>query len=508
MGWSKSRAQERIKTRKKQGDSYKVVPHKKEMDFSSLGTKEIRKVDGIHKYYDIPNFPSLVEEAGEDLTKQKKLLQAAHVFRRGLEDLTEVFESQMIQDQNLRSHYLKAKPYDDTTRMAQNAVLEAISLNSYVYDAFNTLFDEPFRARVGMSYGTTFIGNIGVNGERELISLGSAANYGAKILGASGSVVACSKLYVLLPKRLQALFEQIDDDGLDRYVLKQARWSLLKDVKTEFKINFDESKIIRGLKDYKSALPLSDIDVTLAKTPIDFDGLSESKAKRSSTVSFVADVDGFTKLIENAEEDEKVVNLFSLMRDIRCECHEVVRNDFDGMIIQHRGDATYGLLNLPIGESGKVDRSNKGIEIALSLQASMALVMKEYPDYSLSLSVGAADSMNLYARIGRRGTKHLLVIGKSNEESEVLQQNTSGGDTSISNKIYDQLETDLQVLFKKISVTKYTAAGKTIEDTYDLESEKDKATKNLKIEVAGPQILVKSTIRDEQPFANQGNWSN
>lgn len=138
----------------------------------------------------------------------------------------------------------------------------------------------------------------------------------------------------------------------------------------------------------------------------------------------------------------------------------------------------------------------------------MALVMKEYPDYSLSLSVGAADSMNLYARIGKRGAKHLLVIGKSNEESEVLQQNTSGGDTSISNKIYDQLETDLQVLFKKISVTKYTTAGKTIEDTYDLESEKDKATKNLKIEVAGPQILVKSTIRDEQPFANQGNWSN
>ena len=508
MAWSKSRTQKRIEERKKSKNDYFVTEHKKEMDFSKLGCKEIRKVDGIHHYFDISNFPKLVADAKENEDKQKKILQKAHVFRKGLADVIIDSESDLLQDQNLRTHYLRTKPYSDKNKMAMNSVTEAITLNSFVYDVFNQVFNDNdnFRARSGMALGITYIANIGKIGNRELISLGNAANYGAKLLNNDGSISINSDIYKNLKKELQDIFsEEKLENGTIYYLTKQARWSKLVSLKDTFKIKFNEEKYKNLLEQYKKELPISEIKISDARTAIDIDSLSERNTKRTHTISLVADIDGFTNYIEEAENDKKVTELFALFSGIREELHNVIEIDgYQGVVVQHRGDATYSFLNIPCDKDKKNERCNNATSMALALQSSMELINEIYEDYDdLHLSIGEGSGLTLYSRVGKQGQKHQLIVGKGNEESEKNQMETKGKNISINKSIYDLLEEDLVDLFE-VNGNIYTAYNKSL--TYDIDKEKDRLKKNLKINIDKKKINISISKSNSQPEVNSGPW--
>ncbi|MGE0681951.1 MAG: hypothetical protein AB7P69_13760, partial [Candidatus Binatia bacterium] len=171
MSWDEQRARERVVQHDFGDFDVTVSDLSREMDFHNLGTKDVRRVSGAHLYADVPNFHAAVADAKGDSLKLKKLLRAASVLRRAQADLMKAPEAQSIQLQGARLHCLVYKPYRDEATRATQVVLLSISLNSYLYDVFNHVFQEvrDFEGAVGVAAGKSLVANIGFHGERELL---------------------------------------------------------------------------------------------------------------------------------------------------------------------------------------------------------------------------------------------------------------------------------------------------------------------------------------------------
>src|SRR5262249_53672905 len=210
MSWDEQRARARVAQHDFSDFEVTVSDLSREMDFHNLGTKDVRRVHGAHLYADVPNFHVAVADAKGDSLKLKKLLRAASVLRRVQADLVKEHEAQSIQLQGARLHCLVYKPYDGEAERATQVVLLAVSVNSYLYDVFNHVFQEvrDFEGAVGVAAGKSLVANIGFYGERELISLGSCANLGAKVLDGVDTITITDNVYVLLPETLQRQFKK------------------------------------------------------------------------------------------------------------------------------------------------------------------------------------------------------------------------------------------------------------------------------------------------------------
>ncbi|MGH8545762.1 MAG: hypothetical protein ACREX3_19485, partial [Gammaproteobacteria bacterium] len=133
MSWDEQKARERVAGHSFSDFEVNVVELSREIDFHNLGTKEVRRARGAHLYADVPNFHRAVADAGNDNQKLRKLVRAASVLRRIQDDLLREAEIGRLQLQAARLHSLIYKPYDDEAARARQAVLLAITLNSYVY---------------------------------------------------------------------------------------------------------------------------------------------------------------------------------------------------------------------------------------------------------------------------------------------------------------------------------------------------------------------------------------
>ena len=182
MAWNEQVSRQRVNDHDFHDFEVNVADLSRTMDFSNLGTKDVRRAAAAHLYADVPNFHLAVSDAGADKQKQKKLIRAASVLRKVQSDLLK--DDQIvggdpvgrIQLQAARLHALCFKPYDDEAKRAKRAVVVAISLNSYLYDVFNGVFTDVrnFASAVGIDSGKSLIANIGFHGDRERISLGTS----------------------------------------------------------------------------------------------------------------------------------------------------------------------------------------------------------------------------------------------------------------------------------------------------------------------------------------------
>ena len=110
----------------------------------------------------------------------------------------------------------------------------------------------------------------------------------------------------------------------------------------------------------QNELPLDEIEISDATVLIDLESLTERNCKRTAAVAFYADLDGFTRYVQEAESDEKVVSLVRQFHMIRAEFHAVVESDYEGLVLQHRGDCILGILHLPCGDDKHEETMPKG----------------------------------------------------------------------------------------------------------------------------------------------------
>lgn len=511
MAWNEQRSEDRVKQNDFSDFEVNVADLSRTMDFRNLGTKDVRRALGVHIYADVPNFHRAVDDAGNDKTKQKKLIRAASVLRRAQGDLLSESDVGVIQRQAARLHALNFKPYDDESKRAERAVVTAITLNSYLYDVFNDVIGDvrDFKGALGLASGTSYIANIGFHGDRELICLGSCANTGAKVINGNGTITITCDLYELLPDSLKDRFEKgCLVAGTQTYTAQDLRWSRDSELAQEFGINFDVEKLTKKTEEYRDAIPLSEMDITEANVLIELDNLTERNSKRTSAVAIYADLDGFTKYVQEAEEDSKIISLVRQFHMIRREFHAVIKDDYAGLVLQHQGDRTFAILHLPCGDQF-AKRCQLAVDMAIGIQSSMEKILNTRltDRKDIHVAIGLDAGTVLVTRLGKKGKRVALCLGSEVTSAEVLQLRSSGKEMRISKEIYEAIDdTILAEQFKKDGAD-YVAKGLTFPRLDELKEEKAARDGALGATVVGDRIQAISSGHEQpRPWGSTKPW--
>jgi class 3 adenylate cyclase len=475
MGWNEKEAKQRVDGHDFNDFEVNVQDLAKSMDFANLGTKDVRRADAAHLYVDVPNFHLSVRDASADKAKQKKLLRAASVLRKVQGDLlkaTDIVGDDdlgKIQIQAARLHSLCYKPYGDEATRAKHAVAMAITLNTYIYEVLNGVFDDlprKFQSAAGIAAGKSLVANIGFHGDRERICLGTPANLAAKILGGGNTIRITDEVFAHLPELVQEEFVRVDPiAGVEVYQASGLRWGDHQEIASALNVSWDSDKWKKKTEAYRDELPLDEMEVAWAEVKIDVDALTERNSRRSDAVAIFADLDGFTRYVQEAEEDDTVVSLVRELHMIRHEFHAVLKQDFPGIVLQHQGDRVFAILHEPCGEnqSEKEKRCRRALDAAIGLQSSMHHVLRpKLPQRkSLHVAIGLDIGTAIVTRLGKKGKREVVCLGPEVIEAEKLQLKSSAKQVRISQTIYDAIQdATLKEEFQKDGAA-YVATGLT-----------------------------------------------
>jgi class 3 adenylate cyclase len=512
MAWDEERSKQRVKDRDFHDFEVDVQDLRRTMDFRNLGTRDVRRAEGVHLYVDVPGFHGAVVDAGNDKHKQRKLVRLASVLRKVQRDLMNDDEIGDIQRQTVRLHALAYKPYDpdngsNAAERATQAVMHAITQNTYVIDVFESVFEEAgFGSAAGLSSGTSLIANIGMTGEREVISLGSCANLAAKVLGTSDTITVTQDVYIVLPDDLKEQFKKSAViSGVQSYRAKGLRWSRHPELVDDLGVSWDEDKWRKKTEQYRDELPLDQIEISEATTLIDLNLLTERNCKRTAAVAVYADLDGFTRYVQEAEDNEKVVSLIRQFHMIRAEFHSVIGSDYDGLVLQHRGDCILALLHVPCGDDNHHKRCRKAVDIAIALQSSMEYVLNEHlkDRKDIHVAVGLDVGKAFVTRLGKKGRRVGICFGPEVSSAEQLQCAAGAKQIRISAAIYDQLnDEDMRRQFALDGDT-YVATGLTFPKLDKIREEKAAKAGSLGAAVHEGRIVVSTAASP-----TTGTWHN
>lgn len=518
MGWNLDVSTKRVRQRAEacKASDYTVVDLTRERDFYKLSPTTICRVKGTHIYADVKNSHLLVAEAGNDKHEQKKLVRGLSVLRRMQGELADEQDVGQIQMQGARFHGMCHKPYDgekvdNEADRATCAVIFAVSAQSYLYDVFNTVFDDlkNFGGAVGIDSGRFLVANIGVLGDRELISLGSAANIAAKGIGESGTIKVTKRVFDLLPTALQEHFSEAEDvANVKTYQASGLRWKAVPDLARKLGVVFDHEKWKQRTQDAKDRLVLSGMDVSGVEAPIDREALSESNSKRFDAAPFYADLDGFTSCVQAAEKDDDVKSLVRVFHLIRQEFQSVIESDYNGLAVQHQGDCVLGLGYLPSGNDNDDRRRRKALDIAIGLQSSMEHVLNAYVgqrDFHVAIGIDAGKV--LLTRLGKKGERELVALSLPVDHAQRLQKRSDGNEIRVSGEVYDAITDEvIKAEFEK-NGNSYVSTGLTfprLDDLNEKHEEKAAARGSLGVTASGAGFYVNTnSIAPARSFAPQ-----
>jgi class 3 adenylate cyclase len=450
----------------------------REMDLSNLSPTDTRIVHGCHIYCHIANFGELIDSPLLRQDEFRRLHRLLHIIRvEQRHTLQQIFGGDKIQVQGPKFHGLIYKPYDDDPALAWKSVLAAVALNLISRYAIPLVFPNypALIPATGVAIGDCLVANIGPRAERELISVGRAANYAAKILEENNAVTVDSELWLKLAEEHQELFFKVGDV----YVLDESLIGdpeqLLKDQSYTWTIEQSAARMETTCDD----LPLAEINSSAAQVEVDFSQLGPRTIKTCTGASLFVDIDKYTATIDALLGDEdqlgKAVQWLHLFRyEVR---HVTV--DQNAVPVQHQGDRLQALSHLPFDDESAAMR--KAVEICIDYNSSMEEVLNVYhADLGkLYVAIGASFGKTVALRSGVRGDMDAGCLSKAIKEAEHWQIASSGGEISISSRMYDALDDEAirdQFHFNEARSC-YTAKDLTWTKVADLRKSRNYASK-------------------------------
>jgi hypothetical protein len=125
-----------------------------------------------------------------------------------------VFNGDKIQVRGPKFHGLIFRPYNDPETMATDAVVAGLAIYATLTEAFCSVFDAypALVPSIGLELGECLVANIGMRGDRELISVRNAAKAAAKIMtGGEHAITIGKNLYDYLDQEHQDGFSPVGD---------------------------------------------------------------------------------------------------------------------------------------------------------------------------------------------------------------------------------------------------------------------------------------------------------
>ena len=252
---------------------------------------------------------------------------------------------------------------------------------------------------VGIDLGDTLVANIGVRGDRELISIGSAANHAAHKLGAANAITITDELWEKLPEKRQKLFTEFDTGyRLGPLAIEDAE-EFVTDAGFSWSVADSEDR----MRETVESLPLKDIESHDAEVRIDLALLGPKHFKTCNAGTMFVDIDGYTALIDSLMGTEgKLAEAVKLLHLFRHELQQVTESDFKGVSIQHQGDRLQAIIHLPKDDDDRI--KGKIAEMCISFNSSVEEILNtEHVIFDpYHIAIGAAYGKTIVVRLPAR----------------------------------------------------------------------------------------------------------
>jgi len=482
MGWSYARAQSRITAFS--SDAPQIVVERFDREFGAR-LREVRAkagrtetvgrplynlpngvavvADSVHVYVNLVNYDEKrLDQGRETEASHKRALAFLHHHYAALDRVVEDAGAQRVDFHGARLHAVIVEPAGEENAQERIArglrlALDMIALSDAADRSF---LDGAYAARfrVGIDAGPCVALDSGRNDEREPLFVGSAANHAAKLAdgsqpgiflsprvrGVFGMGFATSTLRTVPPADPAEIAQILRADPATRGVQSildeatERRVAIWRDDLREHRV---KTAVPEDFAFHQHRLPLNTID---------YQALMPSNSIRMPVVSIFADIDGYTRYIDDAMSAHAVAEAVRNLHVIRSELNAVVQEDFSGRKVRFVGDCIHGLLADGSGTSvdlgGTVDVA---AQCAGGLRSSFDLCRTLLPNIAqLGLAIGFELGETPVSRVGIRGERSVRVASsKATIASEAAQSVSDGDQTRMGDTAWAHASHTLRAFF-------------------------------------------------------------
>jgi class 3 adenylate cyclase len=451
MSWNRQRSADRIQRHLQGMQPINVSDFTKNMDLEHVVSEnQCKRIFGVHVYATLTNFSQLASSPPEG-DGYKDWIIALHLYQQEVFYIVEqIFGSYFVHFQSTKLHALLYQPFREPSLLAARAVLLQYVLGDFVRAIFHPVFPHYGKTMLasGVDLGMTIATSNGLRNDRELLFIGSAANYAAKIIDQSDEYPRITqRIYHALPKEIQNLCHPAGTLlNTPLYVLRIPERGMFAKLLHSYGIKWRPEDRIQHLLQEKQRLSLAPI-TTHAEAPlVDLNELSILNNRRVFAASLFADVSGFTRYVAEAEKNGTQAQALRVLHAIREEMACIVRLDFPGLRVQFQGDRVQALF---VGREQKVAQC--AVQAAIGLQSSMEGPIKEYLSQArpLHLAIGVDLGWTLVSRLGARKYRDPICIGQPVERAAAFEEASEGGQIAISRRLYQALPADIRCHFQR-----------------------------------------------------------
>lgn len=473
--WSEDRAKSRIETRLAEVSDVKIRDYIRDTDLTSLGTNVAYRVDGVHLYIDIININELLETTVFDGERaHKRALRFLNNHYRAVRNILQSVDAIQIDFHNQRLHAVFAKPYNDEAARIHKAVATA----QLVRDALAKIGeneDDPLPAaktRVGIDTGKALAVNNGRRRGREPLFLGNPANQAAKRAGYDTDVEG---IFITNNARAAAGWDKVLNDFATALTQKQ-----ITESQDEADLSLTAEKVVKDWEKDLQDNPIGKFEFTSHTPPyrdLDLEVLTPRNSRRQEATSIYADIDNFTKYVEQRIDDEDdAIDVIKTLHVLRSELDAVLYEDFAGRKVRFIGDCIHGIL--VEGTSSTTDdaeTAKNAMLCAAAMRSSFVVALNELKDEgidvgNLGLAIGLEHGFIAVTRLGVKAEMIRCCISRSVLASEAEQKHCGGRQTAIGPKLDTHAPQQFRDLFgkaRKRTDFDYAAAQEALEPKKD-----------------------------------------
>lgn len=499
--WNEERAGKRIDGFLRDVETVTVKDFVRVMEILDLKVNVAYKVPAAHLYIDLLNVEEMLGEHAETETKHRRVLRFLNLHQRAVEAILTDCDALKVDFHNQRLHAVVTHPLGDdeeATRIHKAVTIAAtvMELLAQVSDPDETTLPAP-KVRVGIDSGMALAVTNGRRGAREPLFLGNPANLAAKM--ASGGKVG---IYLTNGARATAGFGVVDDDRQKTTPLTKAQIATSAE---EAGLVLDQDAWLERWEKERKAQPLSDFDFTRPTPPLrDFeatlDDIGPKQSRRIACSSVYADIDGFTAYVaEKLEDDAEAV--VRALHVLRSELHSVLRVDFGGMKVRFIGDCLHGALAEGATVTDEEETVSTAVLAAAGMRSSFLLAQEKVEGIEgLGLAIGFDLGPAAKTRLGVRGMRNRVSLGRATLRAEAEQSRCDGDQTALGQAAYDAATQAVKALFgtgRRVADLTYPVAVAKLSQDGDRSA---KAARAAAVAAAGPAFerAAASTVR---PYA-------
>lgn len=399
----------------------------------------MRKRKGLHFYINVSNFNDIVE----DEEQRGGVNHSIHALDT-LFSLTEQFGKQKYPDDFIvekitgaRLHMYLYGDVEDTYEMAASIISYADGVASFMgtdIAKYKTLLK--FELQAGVASGRFYEYEFETDSYDEITTIGFACNYAAKlqVLAHTGCISVSKDVYESMKDIWeQSSFVRMTSPTILKYKQLYYYEANMSDLKARIELTDKEREHIR---DYANQRNLVDMKFPEVTRSLSLEYLSSTNGRRIEGVPVFADVRDFTS--QFMPDDSNLAEMAEKTSRILEKLYSTTMGN-GGVHVQFQGDREFALFH-NVGEK-------KCFKEAVLCGMRMIDAVKPY---SVHIGVGETFGKMYAVRIGARGEKDRLIIGRTVNEADRMEDEKAEEDQlAISTEVYEGLRSQDPELAKQ-----------------------------------------------------------